>query len=123
VAAFDTADEVALALFAAVLAEGGHGLETATPEGLSDALGKLGANGPAVVLIGSLGPGGLRQARDRVRQVRDLCPTARLVVGRWGRLAAERDRERLEAAGADHVGASFAQTWEQVKSCLGAGVQ
>jgi predicted PurR-regulated permease PerM len=59
---------------------------------------------PALVCMGTVAPGGLRQARHLCKRLRAQCPGLRIVVGRWG-LHDERDadRQHLLAAGADYV--------------------
>ena len=57
-------------------------------------------NGPAVVCVGSLPPGGLAHSRYLCKRLRARFPGVKIVVGRWGLKGdAEQNREQLREAG------------------------
>jgi predicted PurR-regulated permease PerM len=63
---------------------------------------------PAAVLIASVGPGGLTEARYLCGRLRAQYPGAKVLVGRWGQgKDPQKARAILLSAGADHVAASL----------------
>jgi predicted PurR-regulated permease PerM len=81
----DEADEVALSLLAALLDPGR--VETAVVPHrllLSETLELIERERPALVCLGTLGPGGLATARYLVKRLRGRFPDLPIVVGRWG---------------------------------------
>jgi predicted PurR-regulated permease PerM len=76
---------------------------------------------PAVVCVGGL-PSGGRAAHTRYlcKRIRARFPDLRIIVGRWGlREQADQVRRILEAAGADFVGFTLAETREHLQSVYG----
>jgi len=70
---------------------------------------------PAVVVIGSVPPGGVSHVRYLCKRLRPRFPGRRLIVGRWGGEAdVAEEIERLQTAGADEVTASLAETHRNV---------
>jgi hypothetical protein len=68
-----------------------------------------------VVLIGTLPPGGLAQTRYLCKRLRSRFPEIKILVGRWGLPDnVDRTRERLLAAGADHVATTQIETRNQL---------
>jgi hypothetical protein len=101
----DEADELALRMLAQLLRLSGHSLEVVSSDKLAaEVIGKLEQDAPAVVIIGSLPPGGLAQARYLCKRIRQQAAGIKILVGRWGeREKDERTEKRLLAAGADQV--------------------
>jgi predicted PurR-regulated permease PerM len=109
-------DTVALLMLRDVLAPVRVALEVASPDLLSaEIVERARRDGPAVVVIGALPPGGLAQARYLGKRLRAGAPRARIVVGRWaGAERPEVARPAQEALGADAVGTSLVQTRDLV---------
>jgi predicted PurR-regulated permease PerM len=116
----DEADEVALLMFARLLAPQGYKVEVISSRILAaEVLARVGNECPTVVLVGSLPPGGLAQARYLCKRIKSQCPTVKVAVGRWGEKEnLERMQKRLQASGADLVAASLADTRTQVVPLL-----
>jgi len=74
---------------------------------------------PDIVLIGSLPPGGLAQARYLLKRMKTECPTARVLVGRWGTSAVtEKQTALLEESGADLVATTLLEARGQLLQVL-----
>lgn len=101
----DDADELALRMLGEMLRLSGYSLEVVSSEKLcAEVLGHLAHEAPAVVIIGSLPPGGLAQTRYLCKRLRQQAPGTKILVGRWGETDnKEREEKRLLAAGADRV--------------------
>jgi predicted PurR-regulated permease PerM len=116
----DEVDELALRMLAHTLRQHGRTVELVSSKALTaEVLERVAAECPAVVVVGSVAPGGAAQARYLCKRVKSQCDTVRVVVGRWG--AAEDDsrvKERLKAAGADVVGDRLDDTRVEVASLL-----
>ena len=70
---------------------------------------------PDLVVIGSLPPGGLAQARYLLKRMKAECPTARVLVGRWGTSAVtEKQSALLEESGADLVTTTLLEARSQM---------
>jgi predicted PurR-regulated permease PerM len=101
----DDADELALRMLGQLMRLAGYSLEIASSEKLcAEVLGHVARETPPVVIIGSLPPGGLAQARYLCKRIRQQAPDIKILIGRWG----EKDKDesvekRLLAAGADRV--------------------
>jgi predicted PurR-regulated permease PerM len=110
------ADMVALLMLRDALAPARVALEVASPDLLSaEIVERVRRPGADVVVIGSLPPCGLAQARYLCKRLRASGPDVRIVVGRW--VSAERNdatRQALEAVGADGVGTSLIETRDLV---------
>jgi hypothetical protein len=109
-------DMVALLMLRDVLAPVRVALEVASPDLLSaEIVERARRDGPDVVVIGALPPGGLAQARYLGKRLRAGAPRARIVVGRWASAEGpEVMRPAQEAVGADAVGTSLIQTRDLV---------
>ena len=99
-------DAVALHMLRDLVAASGVDLEIGAPDHLSSELvAHARERGVGVVVVASLPPGGLAQARYLCKRLRAAIPDVRIVAGRW---AADEDvaevRAALTAAGADLVG-------------------
>lgn len=110
----DEADALALRMLAA-LARPTASVRVA-PAGVlaAEVLELVAEQEPGVVLVGSLGPGGLTHARYLVKRLHGRFPEARIVAGRWGVAgeSGEEDQGRalLLASGAAEVGFTLLET-------------
>jgi hypothetical protein len=72
-----------------------------------------------LVCIGALPPGGLAHARYLCMRLRARFPQLKIAVGRWGlKNPQEQNREQLQAAGADYVAFSLAETRKQIQALV-----
>jgi predicted PurR-regulated permease PerM len=116
----DDADEVALRMLGQMLRLSGHSLEVVSTDKLTaEVISHLAQEAPAVVVIGSLPPGGLAQARYLCKRIRQQAPSIKILVGRWGEQDnKERTEERLLAAGADKVAWTLRDSRTQILPLL-----
>jgi predicted PurR-regulated permease PerM len=116
----DEADEVALLVFARLLGPQGYKVEVISSHVLAaEVLARVGNECPRVVLVGSLPPGGLAQARYLCKRIKAQCPGVKIAVGRWGEKEnLERLQKRLKASGADLVATTLSETRAQVVPLL-----
>jgi predicted PurR-regulated permease PerM len=116
----DEADEVALLVFARLLAPQGYKVEVISSRVLAaEVLARIGNECPPVVLVGSLLPGGLAQARYLCKRIKAQCPGVKVAIGRWGEKDnLERMQKRLKASGADLVATTLTDTRTQVVPLL-----
>ncbi len=106
VPAADAVDEAALFMLRCLVRPGG--IELLVPEVGMARAAKPATAAPAIVLIATLGPGGLTEARYLCRRLRAQYPGAKIVLGRWGQGRDPRKaRARLLSAGADRVAATL----------------
>jgi predicted PurR-regulated permease PerM len=112
----DEADEIALHFLDQMLRPQGYEVEVLSSKVLTaEVLARIGSEGPAVVCIGSLPPGGLAQARYLCKRIKAQFPAVKIAVGRWGEVEnVERVEKRLRAAGADYVATRLLETRAQV---------
>jgi hypothetical protein len=98
----------------------GYTLEVISANKLSaEVLEKIGHTAPVLVVIGSLPPGGLAQARYLCKRIRQQAPNLKILVGRWGDTEnVERTEKRLRAAGADQVATTLQGSRDQVVPLL-----
>jgi predicted PurR-regulated permease PerM len=116
VPARDEADEVALEMLRGLLDASRWEVEVSAVERLtSEVMAIAGEVQPAVIVIGSLPPGGLAHTRYLCKRISRQFPAARVVVGRWG-LADEfeENRKQLTEAGADHVSITLEETLQHL---------
>jgi predicted PurR-regulated permease PerM len=101
----DEADELALTMLGQMLRLEGYSLQVVSSKKLtSEVLEQLERDAPAVVVVGSLPPGGSSQARYLCKRIRQQTPDVKILIGRWGdRENRERMEHRLLASGADQV--------------------
>jgi predicted PurR-regulated permease PerM len=116
----DEADELALRMLGQMMRLAGYSLEVVSSEKLcAEVLGQLAQQAPAVVVIGSLPPGGLAQARYLCKRIRRCSPSIKILVGRWGEMDKnERREKRLLAAGADQVATTLHESLAQIVPLL-----
>jgi hypothetical protein len=116
----DEADELALRMLGRLLRFAGYSLEVVSADKLAaEVTGQLAREAPAVVVIGSLPPGGLAQVRYLCKRIRKQVPGVRILVGRWGEKDnKERTEKRLLAAGADKVAWTLSDSREQILPLL-----
>jgi predicted PurR-regulated permease PerM len=125
----DEADEVALEMFRTLVADARWEVEVAPVASLtSELVARVASTHPAVIVIGSLPPGGLAHTRYLCKRLRREHPRARLLVGRWGlAVETEENRRQLAEAGADYVATSLAEmkqqlaSWQPVLAAPGGG--
>lgn len=113
VPAVDGVDEMALVMLRRMTSPD-SGL-TVLNGGSGRTLASLTDIGSAVILIATLGPGGLTEARYLCRRFRSQYPKAKIIVGLWGR---EKDSKKARAlllsAGADRVAATLSEARTQL---------
>jgi predicted PurR-regulated permease PerM len=116
-AARDAADETALDMLCRLIdPQIGAPEVISTDHLVSEIISKVGEEHPAIVLIGSLPPGGLSHTRLLCKRLRAGFPELKIVVGRWG-LKAEadlRNREQLLDAGADQFSTTLEESAVQL---------
>jgi hypothetical protein len=101
----DEADAVALEMVRSLLDPARYRMEVGRAGMLvAEVVAGIAQDGPALVCIGAVAPGGLSQARHLSKRLRAQCPELKILVGRWGlHDEMDADREQLLSAGADHV--------------------
>jgi predicted PurR-regulated permease PerM len=116
----DTADELALRMLGRLLRLSGYTMKVVSADKLAaEVTGQLAREAPAVVVIGSLPPGGLAQARYLSKRIRQQAPGVKILVGRWGDSEnKERTEKRLLAAGADQVAWTLSDSRAQMLPLL-----
>jgi predicted PurR-regulated permease PerM len=120
VPARDEIDELAVQMLAHLLQAQGRLLEVVSSKALTaEVLDKATDTAPAAVVVVSVAPGGLAQARYLCKRLKARDPSIKVVVCRAGDLEnIDRDRERLKAAGADFVGTTLGECRVEVISLL-----
>jgi predicted PurR-regulated permease PerM len=115
-AARDTADEVAMHLFARLLDPRLVELETSNTDWLaSEVVSQVEQFRPGIVCIAALPPGGLAHTRLLCKRLRKRLPQIMIVVGRWGLTGdVEGNRSQISESGADFVGITMQETCGQV---------
>jgi predicted PurR-regulated permease PerM len=105
VPACDEAEELALGMLRRLARAAGHDLLVAGgTDRSSGVVSLIQKESPSLVVVASLAPGGLTQARYLCRRLRSQFPALRIVVGRWGpRRDPKQARKVLLTAGADWV--------------------
>ncbi len=114
----DAADLAGLEMLDTLLDPARWKLELAAPVALiSELIERVGALEPALVLVGSIPPGGLARTRHVCKRIRTRFPAMRIVVGRWGdQKRALQAAEALREAGAYSVACSLVETRQQLDS-------
>jgi hypothetical protein len=110
------ADAVGLVSLRDLLVPARVALDVASPDLLSaEIVGAVRDHGADVVVVGSLPPGGVAQARYLCKRLRAAVPGIRIVVGRLGGgEEVEAVGQALLAAGADAVGTDLTDTRDKV---------
>ena len=115
-AARDTADEVAVQLFARLLDPRLVEVEVANTDWLaSEIISQAEEIRPAIVCIAALPPGGLAHTRLLCKRLRKHLPELKIVVGRWGLTSdVESNRKQISECGADFLGTTLEETSGQL---------
>ncbi|HEV8614167.1 MAG TPA: AI-2E family transporter [Methylomirabilota bacterium] len=112
----DEIDEIALIMLGHLLDPARVRLQIVSAERLaSETVAVADDRAPAVVVIGSVAPGGLAHIRYLAKRLRSRLPDVPIVVGRWcpdARL--EEARVALTSAGVTEISISLAETRDQV---------
>lgn len=118
----DEADELALAMLAQMLRLSGYTLEVVSSKKLTaEVLAHLQQEDPPVVIVSSLPPGGLAQARYLCKRLRGQAANVKILIGRWGDAPKnERRQKRLLSAGADQVATTLQESHAQIIPLLQA---
>ena len=118
VPARDDADELALGMLCQVLDPERWEVEVVAVATLtSELMEHVGREGPLLICIGSLPPGGLSHTRYVCKRLRSRFPQIRIVVGRWGLKNNQEENEtRLRDAGADYVETTLVDTRNRLNS-------
>jgi predicted PurR-regulated permease PerM len=101
----DEVDELALKMLQQLLEPAGCRIEVFSSKTLAaEIMGQVTEQDPALVCIGSVGPGGLAQTRYLCKRLKSQFPDLKTLVGRWSQGDhVDQVRERLLAAGAYQV--------------------
>jgi len=113
----DGTDETAMAMLLELIDPLRYEWTTASASHLaSDVVALLEREAPAILCIASVPPGGLAQTKYICLRARARFPDLKIVIGRWGLLGEELDKNRsqLTSAGADRVGTRLAETVTQL---------
>jgi predicted PurR-regulated permease PerM len=116
----DQADRLALEMLCQLLDPAKWVVEvTAVDTMTADLVAQVADQGPALVCIGALPPGGLAHTRYLCKKLRARFPEVKIVVGRWGLTGGvETNREQLQDAGADLIATTLLETRSQLNSLL-----
>ena len=116
----DEADETALHLLAALVDPEKCDMEVTPPTLLTTEVAALVEQKQIkLVCIAALPPGGLAHARHLCKRLRACCREVKIVVGRLGlKSPLDKNREQLQAAGADYVTFSLAEMHKQILALL-----
>jgi predicted PurR-regulated permease PerM len=116
----DEADELALHMFGQLIGNKRWRTEVLSSQMLSaEVTARVRKERPVLICIGSLPPGGLAQARYLCKRLRSQFPEMKILVGRWGQTDnLDKMRERLQAAGADHVAVTLVESRAQALPLL-----
>jgi hypothetical protein len=115
----DVTDEAALRLLAQIVDPDKCQLEILAPSLLAtEVAAQASRDDVKLVCIGAVPPGGLAHARYLCKRLRACCD-AKILVGRWGlKNPQDKNRQQLEAAGADYVAFSLGETRNQILSLV-----
>jgi hypothetical protein len=116
----DELDELALLMFRALVRSVGVEVEVVSATLFaSEAVALARETSPDVVCIVTVPPGGVAHARYLVKRVRLAHPSARIVVGRWGKYGTRDEvRPPLLSAGADEVAMSLIEARDHLLGWL-----
>jgi AI-2E family transporter len=111
----DELDAVALRMFALVAAAAHVEVDVTSPRLLAAELTELvRTREPAVVLVGSIPPGGVAHSRYVIKRMRAQFPDVGIVAARWSAPADDEARAQLIDAGATDVATSLSQARDLV---------
>ena len=116
----DESDRLALEMLRQVLDPARWVMEVTAVESQTEALvARVVEEGPVLVCIGSLPPGGLAHTRYLCKRLRARSPKVKIFVGRWGlRDEVKQNEEQLREAGADAVTTTLLDTRDQLNAWL-----
>jgi CheY-like chemotaxis protein len=117
----DESDRLALEMLRQVLDPVRWAMDVTAVEAQTEALAaRVADEGPVLVCIGSLPPGGLAHTRYLCKRLRARSPKVKIVVGRWGLRGddAKQNEEQLREAGADAVTTTLLETRDQLNAWL-----
>jgi predicted PurR-regulated permease PerM len=116
----DEADETALHLLAALVDPEKYDMQVTPPALLTTEVAALVEQKQIkLVCIAALPPGGLAHARHLCKRLRACCGDVKIIVGRFGlKSPLDKNREQLQAAGADYVTFSLSETHKQILALL-----
>lgn len=115
---WDAGDKLALRMIAQQLQQRGHALEISNPGMLtSEVVEWIETRNPGIVCLAAISPGELAQTRFICKRLRTQFPRIKIVVARLG-FPDDKDREVLEAAGADVVCLTIVETRNEVVQLL-----
>jgi predicted PurR-regulated permease PerM len=106
-------EQVACELLAHVLEPSLWQIETVSSDFLTaELITRIEESRPAILVLGSLPPGGLTHSRFLCKRIRQKFPDLKIVIGRWAASEEldERARTQLHDAGADEVATSLEET-------------
>jgi predicted PurR-regulated permease PerM len=112
----DKADELALEMFRQLVAASGCRVEPLSAKTLmAEVVGRVRKEGPALVCIAAVPPGGLAQALYLTKRLRRQFPALKILLGLWGQEdMPARVVERLQRAGADQVAMTLQESRNQL---------
>ncbi len=105
-------DELALRMLAQLLQADNYEMEVVSAQSLtSEVVARARKEGPAVICIAALPPGGVAPASYLCKRLRLSLPDVKIIVCRWGQKEnLEKLQERLTEAGANKIVASLQET-------------
>jgi predicted PurR-regulated permease PerM/CheY-like chemotaxis protein len=115
----DESDRLALEMLRQVLDPARWAMEVTAVEAQTEALAaRVAEEGPVLVCIGSLPPGGLAHTRYLCKRLRARSPNVKIMVGRWGLKGddAKQNEAQLREAGADAVTTTLLETRDQLNA-------
>jgi hypothetical protein len=115
----DETDAAALRMLAQIIDPDKCQLEILAPSLLAtEVAARVSQEDVKLVCICAVPPGGLAHARYLCKRLRACCG-AKILVGRWGlKNPQDKNRQQLEAAGADYVAFSLGETRNQILSLV-----
>jgi predicted PurR-regulated permease PerM len=116
----DEVDRLAAEMLRPLLDPAKWQVEVAAVETLTaELVTRVAAEGPALVCIAALPPGGLAHTRYLCKRLRARLPGVHILVGRWGLTAnVEANREQFREAGADQMATTLLETRRHLSTWL-----
>jgi hypothetical protein len=114
----DESDRLALEMLRQVLDPARWTMEVTAVEAQTEALvARVAEEGPVLVCIGSLPPGGLAHTRYLCKRLRARSPKVKIVMGRWGlKDDVKQNEEQLREAGADAMTTTLLETRDKLNA-------